>query len=295
MDPEAAAGTPSDKRPRARPRAPSPPLSHVDRLLLAFLGDHRVILLSQVSSYLEVTSSTARRRLGRLGRGGYLAQAAAFTHRDPGYLITARGMRAIGSPGRAPKVRVGEYLHDVGLGWVWLEARRGTFGPLREVISERQMRSARGPSGGPGAAPLLQEETDHRLGVRLWDVGPQGRDRVHLPDLVLRTQTGKTVAVELELTGKSRRQRERIMSAYAAARWIDGVLYLADRPTIARGIRAAAVRAGAESKVHVQTFRWSPSMRDLAELLRGERMLCGRTRDRSTVPARAREGLGLTS
>ena len=91
--------------------------------------------------------------------------------------------------------------------------------------------------------------------------GGGGRERLHYPDLVVRTTTGHTIAIELELTGKQRTRREAILGAYAAEARIDAVLYLSDRPSIHRSVQGSARRLGISSLVHVQRCEFGPTAR----------------------------------
>ena len=44
-------------------------------------------------------------------------------------------------PLRSLPISLTNYWHDVGAAWLWLAARNGAFGPMREVLAERVMRS----------------------------------------------------------------------------------------------------------------------------------------------------------
>ncbi len=214
--------------------------------LLEFLAEHRVVRANQVEKLLGVSLDAARRRLNRLAVDGYVNRGTLY-HRQPGhFLISSAGLRAIGSRLPVPTLRAADYRHDIGLAWVWLAARSGAFGPLRGMVSERQM-SSHDARAGAGA------------GEERFAVGRIGHTRHggHLPDLLLHTASGHTVAVELELTHKTDRRLERILGAYAVDRRIDAVLYLVDDPRLARRIRTAAARVGAEDLIHVQFTRWS--------------------------------------
>ena len=130
-------------------------------------------------------------------------------------------------------------------------ARSGTFGPLREVRSERRLRSrdahlAHESGAAPGAQPL---------GVRLGGTGPHGRPRLHYPDLLLVSPAGHRIAVELELSSKGRVRRQRILAGYGSDARVDAVLYLVKDGQIARSIQASARRLGISSLVHVQRAR----------------------------------------
>jgi hypothetical protein len=161
------------------------------------------------------------------------------------HLITRNGLRAIGSSLPTPRLDVHNYRHDVGLAWLWLTARHGTFGPLSEIVSERQMRShdaVRGREAEPFA-------------VRLGGVAARGNERLHYPDLLVRTADGRRVALELELSGKKRLRLESILAAYGADPRIADVVYLVESQALARNVERAARRVGASDLVRAQRVR----------------------------------------
>jgi hypothetical protein len=220
-----------------------------DRELLRFLAAHRLALADQVQALLRISAAATSARLRPLSRAGLIHTETVF-HRQPAcHQITRKGLAAIGSELPPPRLDLRGYRHDVGLGWLWLAARAGTFGPVSEIVSERQMRSH------DGIAQAAGEQVP--FGVKLGGVGPGGRDRLHYPDLVLRTASGHRVAVELELSPKGRGRRERILASYGAERRIDAVLYLVEDPAVGRAIRGSAARLGLSDIVHVQRCRWS--------------------------------------
>lgn len=207
------------------------------------------MLAVHVQGLLGVSAGAAAARLRTLTRAGYLRYERKLS--GPGcYLIERKGLGAIGSGLPRPRdVDLACFRHDVGLAWLWLAARAGAFGTIREVVSEREMRSHDGRSEG----------RDEPLGVRLPGVGPRGGDRRHYPDLLLETSTGHRVAVELELTPKSRVRREEILGGYAADGRIDAILYLADRESVRRAIAGSAAALGISELVHVQRVGFGPS------------------------------------
>jgi hypothetical protein len=217
-----------------------------NRALLAFAAEHQIVDADQVAVLLGTTVRTASDRLRRLVGARLIAREERDGYRRPGtYRITRAGLDAIGRRGqRPPRASARSQLHDIGLGWLWLAARAGSFGPLRGTVSERQMRSHDGTEDGRGEP----------FGVRM----RAGQDGLHYPDLLLVTVAGKRIALELELTGKDRPRREKILAAYAVDPRIDGVVYLAEvnKPWIARGIQASARRLGISDLIHVRQVRW---------------------------------------
>lgn len=207
-----------------------------------------MVLAAQAGRLLSVSPGAAQARLRALGQAGYVRRERPFEGRAWFHLITARGLAAAGSQLRAPQLDLGSWQHDVGLGWLWLAAHCGAFGPLREVVSERRMRSLDGALAAHGRADAPQ-------GVRLGGVGPAGRQRLHYPDLLLVGGRGERIAVELELSAKGRRRREQILSGYAGEGRIDAVLYLVRSRAVGRAVRASARRIGIGHLVQVQEAR----------------------------------------
>lgn len=242
------------------PRAPDQPgprrrrrvlLTPRDRELLEFAAEHRLILPAHAAVLLRVSPSTATARLRALSQAGYLDRRRVFAGQPAAHQINRNGLRVIDSPLPAPRIDLSAYAHDVGLAWVHLAARAGTFGRVRDVVSERTMRSAdgrrqRNGAGGP------EERT---FGVRLGGRGPRGEPRLHYPDLLLVTPEGQRIAIELELSGKGRARRDQILAGYGSDPGIAAVLYLVDRPVLANAIRSSARRLGISAHVHVQRVR----------------------------------------
>lgn len=213
--------------------------------MLWFLAEHRMVLPDHVAALLGASESSARTRLSRLAKAGYVRSARLFHDQPAMHLIARDGLKVLGSTLPEPQLDVHAYQHDAGVAWLWIAARHGTFGPVREVVGERRMRSQDGRRD-PGSEPL---------GVKLGGVGPRGREALHYPDLLLRTVAGRRIALELELSSKGRRRLERIMAGYAADPRIDAVVYLVESRTVARSVQSAARRVGISSRVHIQRVR----------------------------------------
>jgi hypothetical protein len=226
-------------------------LTDRDRRLLSFAARHRIFVGAQLQVLLGVTASAAATRLRALRRAGYLGSQRPFDRQPSCYWITRRGLGAIESRLPTPRPELGSYRHDVGAAWLWLAARQGAFGPVRQVVSEREMRSGDGTNG----------RRANPFGVRLGGVGPGGGQRLHYPDLLLVGSGGRRLALELELTSKGRTRRERILAGYAADGRIDAVLYVVDRPATARAIQDSAARLGISERVHVRAAHWDDPAR----------------------------------
>jgi hypothetical protein len=237
-----------DDRP-AKPPARTAPrrirLGEQDLAVLWFLAEHRFALPDHVASLLGVTVEAAKVRLAKLVSAGYVTRAPLFRKQPPMHLIAGAGLAVIGSRLPAPQIDVHSYVHDVGVAWLWLAARHGTFGPLLEITGERRLRS-HDAARDPGTEPLA---------VKLGGVGPRGAERLHYPDLLLKTADGRRIALELELSSKGRVRLEKILAGYGSDPRIDGVVYLVQTAVVARSVQAAARRLGTASLVHIQRAR----------------------------------------
>jgi hypothetical protein len=222
-------------------------VTDADRAVLAFLAEHRFVRTNQVAALLGVTSGTAVQRLSRLRREGYIESDGIYFRQPNHHMITRHGLAVIDSRLPLPKFDQREYRHDVGVAYLWLAARAGAFGAVRAMHSDREMRSVDGRAA----------DGVERFGLRTAGSGPKGGPLTHYPDLLLETAAGHRVAVELELTIKSRARLDGIIRRYAADRRVDAVLYLVDGPGVAREVTRAAARAGAADLVHVQAIRWT--------------------------------------
>jgi hypothetical protein len=236
-------------------------LTERDVEVLSFLAEHRLALPSHAGVLLDTSTPAASTRLTKLASAGHLKRHAAFPGEPPWYQITGKGLAALGSSLPRPRIDLRAYEHDVGVAWLWLAARGGTFGPLQEIIAERRLRSLDG-SRDPGAEPLA---------VRLGGFGPRGQERLHYPDLVLRPADGGRIALELELTPKGRTRLETILGGYGADHRFAGVVYLAGNAAVARAVVTAARRLGISELVHVQRVRSTVSRPAAAEALNVER------------------------
>jgi hypothetical protein len=218
-----------------------------DHAVLAMLAQHRVVATPQLAALLGVTEETASRRLRALSAEGLVVHRHVFSGLPAATLITRKGLGAVESPLPAPRLDLAGYRHDIGVGWLWLAAQHGTFGALQGCVSEREMRSHDGK----------MRHADPTVAATPYGVGPLGIGRDgsaerHYPDLMLRTATGKSVAVELELTPKSHHRLATIMRAYAGDSSIDAVLYLVPNARMVQHIQDAARDAHISDLVRVQ-------------------------------------------
>jgi hypothetical protein len=237
-----------------------------DLELLWFLAEHRMVLPDHAAALLGTTEAAASARLSRLAKAQYVDRARLFHDQPAMHLISRDGLKVLGSTLPLPKVDVHAYQHDVGVAWLWIGARRGTFGPLRALVGERRMRSQDG----------ARDRDAEPFGVKLGGVGPRGGESLHYPDLLLGTTDGRRVALELELSSKGRDRLERILAGYAADPRIDEVVYLVQNATVARSVAAATRRLGIASLVHIQRVRSTVSNPAAAAAISMRRLAPGR-------------------
>jgi hypothetical protein len=270
---------PTVGRPRRQPTRHRVWITDRDRRILLFCAEHRFVLAAQVALLEGIGLDAARHRLAALTRAGYLTSERRYVAEPHAYAVTRNGRGAAGSELTQPrKLDPALYAHDVGVTWLTAAARRGLFGELSQVVSERRMRSEDGRDDR-GREPH---------GVRCIGGGAgwaAGGRRLHYPDLTVVTASGHRVAFELELQLKGRARRERILSAYAGDPRFDAVVYLVATQKDRRMLEASARRAGLEDRLYVQLFRWSGDREP------GMPPTAGRTaatRARSQAPRRAR-------
>lgn len=194
-----------------------------------------------------LTGTDVSGRMRALVRAGYVKEVEDLAGRP--YQIRRRGLTAIDSALGPPRSKFGAYKHDVGLAWLWLGGRGGAFGAVREVLSERRLRSEDGALDHP--------REPH--GVRLGGFDRYGHERLHYPDLLLIDHHDRRLALELELTSKGRERCEVILSGYATDGRIDRVLYLVeDDPQgrrIGRLVRTTACEMQLSGQVYVQRIK----------------------------------------
>src|SRR3984957_1016222 len=151
-----------------------------DRRILSFCAEHRFVLAAQVALLEGIGIDAARQRLTALTGAGYLTSEQRYVAEPRAYAVTRAGRGAAGSDLSQPrKLDPALYAHDVGVTWLTAAARRGLFGELSQVVSERRMRSEDGRR--------RSEDSRDPHGVRCIGAGgagwAAGGPRLHYPDL----------------------------------------------------------------------------------------------------------------
>jgi hypothetical protein len=241
------------------------PLSERDRAILAFAAAHRLIVEDQVQALLttvegarlEQVTRLAHRRLRALLGAGLLSHRPAFHALPTSYQITRRGLAAIGSGLPVPRFEtIRSHRHEIGVGWMWLSAHAGTFGPAELILSERELRGhdtahADAPRAHePGTRPL-EARAEPPFGVALDAGGATGEPLVHYPDLMLVTKAGR-VAIELALLARPPRRLQAIVAGYGADPKVADAAFFVAEPAVGKSIQAVAARLGLSRPTHVQ-------------------------------------------
>jgi hypothetical protein len=251
-------------------------LTERDVELLEFVSEHRLVLSTHVAVLLGTSAAAATTRLNKLANAGLLKSQLLLPREPRSYQITKNALAVVRSPLPTPRLDARAHEHDVGVAWLWLAARGGAFGPVEQILGERRLRSNDG-SREPGAEPL---------GVRLGGFGAHGGEKLHYPDLILRTADGRRIALELELTPKTRTRLETILIGYGADPRFAGVIYLVERLAVARPVQAAARRLGIADLVHIQRVGSNASQKAPAVALVADRAATDRRNARAPEVAR---------
>jgi hypothetical protein len=182
-----------------------------DVLLMSWINDHGFVTIDHVATFIKTTVPRAYSRVKRLVQHGYLRHNRIF-HGTPGvYRTTLAGIRL--SESELPPlhhVPLPTYQHDlrvVEISLLLLDLLGGAF------ITERLLRKE------AGIARFNQS--------------------LHISDGLLKIN-GKTIAIEVELSKKSKSRRETIMQHYLANNAITQVWYFCRNEAIREGIQHAA-------------------------------------------------------
>jgi hypothetical protein len=180
--------------------------------------------------------SWAYARLSRLVKDGLLEQRTLLYRRPGLYLATADGLRWQGL-GRLGVYRVspGGFQHAQEVATAAVSLYHAL--PGWEMLSEREIRVQESDQGEVVASARLGEL-------------PGGRPALHRPDLALVSPQGNVVVVEVELSIKAPRRLAAICRAWARARHIGGVYYLAP-PAVARAVERAIAETRSEDRIVV--------------------------------------------
>lgn len=204
-------------------------LTERDREILGWLSRQRIATADDLATRFGIARSAAYARLRALAAHGLVDHVRIFRAEPGVYWATSAGLSLGGQPGRATKISLASYHHDLALTALCADLER-EFGAER-VLTERELRAAEADSERPRYAATLGG------GGRGW------RPRRHYPDLVVeRYRDARPLAVELECTRKAPARLDSILRAYVRARHIGAVRYYASTPAVSRALRSAISR-----------------------------------------------------
>jgi hypothetical protein len=220
--------------------------------LIRWVAGLGAVTAESLAEHLGVSVASARGRLGAAEGERLLERHRPLMGRPALYTVTRAGLRKAGVRGLDPcKVSASNALHLIECARVAAALERCY--PDHRVQGERELRS---------------EEHECRRALASVELGVGTRsDRSelgpprHRPDLVLwpaDTTGGLPVAVEVELTVKAPERLATICLAWARARCVAGVLYLAP-PEVERAVQRAIDRAHAHERVVVVPLEALPT------------------------------------
>jgi Helix-turn-helix domain len=199
------------------------------------------VTAAALADRLDVTIASARGQLQVLERVGWLTRTRPLAEQPALYTATRAGLRTAALRGLDPcRVSASNTHHLIVCSSVAAAMERCY--PDHLLLGERELRRDERERGVPLASA--------RLGR-----GPDGGPLLHRPDLVLwpkDPQDGDDlpVAIEVELTVKAPRRLADICRAWARARHVAGVLYLAP-PQVQRALQRAVAQAQAGERIAV--------------------------------------------
>lgn len=188
-----------------------------------------------------MSPASAQSELSALAKVELLSSCRPLRHMPTLYAATSEGMSACGEQGLKPcEVTPGGVPHLIACAAV--AGRLHCSCPEHRLAGERELRRDEGIDGGPLASATL-------------GVGKDGAELLHRPDLVLwPREGGRPVAVEVELTLKTRERLAEIVEAWAGCELVAGVLYVASAKTES-ALRQAVQEIGAGQKIAVISLR----------------------------------------
>jgi hypothetical protein len=206
----------------------------------------------QVQGRFGMGRSQAYARLSSLTRDGLLEQKRLL-HRTPGlYVASAEGLRWSGQERLGvQRIGAGGFQHAWQLASAAVALR--TALPDWRQLSERELRARE------------SDEQESIASVALGEL-PGGRAALHRPDLALVDGEGHVLAIEVELSVKAARRLQAIARAYARARHLSHVYYLATPPA-ARAVSRAVAEVRAGDRITVLALG---DVEELAAAVRGE-------------------------
>ncbi len=211
-------------------------LTDRDREIVGWLARIGAAGAGHVRLRLGLGHTQAYSRLAALSADGLIAHHMVLHARPGVYVATREGLRWLRLE-RLGVFRVSPALFEHAFEVAGVAALLETTLPAWRMLTERELRVLERDRGQPLASIRTTDSVRDRP---LW----------HRPDLVLLGPTGRTVAVEVELSVKARRRLLAICRGYARARHVDRVFYLA-APSAERAVANAVRDTRAEARIVV--------------------------------------------
>lgn len=226
-------------------------LNGTDREILEFAACHSMVLYSQVVTFLGRVKAQPAERIARLEAKGLIRSAPRLRYQRGAFQVTAAGLREIGSGLPVPMMDLRGYWRSVGVAWLWVGARRGMFGPVERIYTEREMRvaderSAAQLSAARGLSPAVRAKA--AAGSFGLTVAGEAGPVVHYPDVVVVEAPGR-VAMELIWDRPSAAWLGALLEAYAAKPSVQLSVFFFVDAVVGERLRAARAARGWDERV----------------------------------------------
>jgi hypothetical protein len=216
-----------------------------DAEIVEWVGRLGAASAEDVMSRFQMGRSWAYARLSSLVSDQLLVQRRLLYRQSGLYLATAEGLRWQRLQ-RLGVYRVGPGSFEHARQVAATAAALHLALPGWRIMSEREIRAEEADRGELGASA--------KVGAL-----PGGRAALHRPDLALLAPDGRVAAVEVELSVKAPTRLAAICRAWARARHIDTVYYLAT-PQAGRAVQRATREVRAEDRITVLPLPGVPEL-----------------------------------
>jgi hypothetical protein len=212
-------------------------LTERDITILEWTGRQGAVRTEHVMSRFGMGRTATYRRVAELVDYG-LVRRHRVLYNDGGLLTaTAEGLRAAGLYQLRPaRIVLSQVPHMVMSSTVAAQLEPQL--EQQRLLTDREHRAAENAAGQP-------------LGSAILGPGNNGHHKLHRPDFVLTSNSGEQlVAIEIELTLKTRARLERILRGYLRNRNVIAIRYHAPQ-AVADAVKRAAHATGADGILQV--------------------------------------------
>jgi hypothetical protein len=223
---------------KSRVRFPRPPSLEL-AALLRWTAGIGAVTAEALACVQEISVPSARGRLSAATQDELLARHRLLSDLPALYTVTRAGLRRAAITGLEPcRISAANSSHAIACAHAAAELQRSY--PDHRIVGEGELRRDERRLGSPVASAVMRG-------------GAGGRPALHRPDLAIWSSAPDRegpVVVEIELTIKAPRRLEAICRAWARARGVSGVLYLA-APEVRRPLERAIDKAQAAERIAV--------------------------------------------